>query len=280
MEYTTLSNGVEMPLIGYGAMLPKDITEQCVLNAIETGYRLIDTSQAYYNEEQVGNAIRKCGVDRDELFVTTKMWVFPSPGYERGKAAINESLRKLQTDYIDLMLIHQPFGDYYGTYRAMVEAYKEGKIRALGVSNFFPDRLADICSFAEIAPMVNQVETHPFCQQKEARKTMDKYKVQQEAWSPFAEGREGLFSNETLLNIAANHSKTIAQITLRFLLQSKVVTIPQSKVKERMAENIEIFDFSLTDDEMKRIQILDLNKSAFLDHSNPETVDLIKSLKV
>lgn len=277
MEYVTLNNGVKMPILGYGAMLDPAITEQCVIDAVQVGYRLIDTSQGYFNEEQVGNAMKNCGVARDELFLTTKMWVYSEPGYEKAKAAIDESLRKLQTDYIDLMLIHQPFADYYGSYRAMEEAYKAGKIRALGVSNFYPDRLADICSFTEIPPMVNQVETHPFCQQKKARETMKKYNVQQEAWSPFAEGKKDLFNNSTLKEIGEKYGKTLAQVVLRFLIQSNVAAIPQSKKKERMAENFNIFDFALSEEDMERIQALDTAQSAFFNHADPATVEMIKS---
>lgn len=277
MEYVTLNNGVKMPILGYGAMLDPAITEQCVIDAVQVGYRLIDTSQGYFNEEQVGNAMKNCGVARDELFLTTKMWVYSEPGYEKAKVAIDESLRKLQTDYIDLMLIHQPFADYYGSYRAMEEAYKAGKIRALGVSNFYPDRLADICSFTEIPPMVNQVETHPFCQQKKARETMKKYNVQQEAWSPFAEGKKDLFNNSTLKEIGEKYGKTLAQVVLRFLIQSNVAAIPQSKKKERMAENFNIFDFALSEEDMERIQALDTAQSAFFNHADPATVEMIKS---
>lgn len=277
MEYVTLNNGVKMPILGYGAMLDPAITEQCVIDAVQVGYRLIDTSQGYFNEEQVGNAMKNCGVARDELFLTTKMWVYSEPGYEKAKVAIDESLRKLQTDYIDLMLIHQPFADYYGSYRAMEEAYKAGKIRALGVSNFYPDRLADICSFTVIPPMVNQVETHPFCQQKKARETMKKYNVQQEAWSPFAEGKMDLFNNSTLKEIGEKYGKTLAQVVLRFLIQSNVAAIPQSKKKERMAENFNIFDFALSEEDMERIQALDTAQSAFFNHADPATVEMFKS---
>lgn len=276
MEYVTLNNGVKMPMLGYGAMLPPEITTECVLNAIDVGYRLIDTSQGYYNEEQVGNAIKQANVPRNELFITTKMWVYSEPGYDKAKIAIDESLKKLKTDYIDLMLIHQPFADYYGSYRAMEEAYKAGKIRALGISNFYPDRLADICSFTEIPPMVNQVETHPFCQQKKAKATMEKYHVQQEAWSPFAEGKMDIFNNSVLKAIGDTHGKTTAQVILRFLIQSNVVAIPQSKKKERMAENFDVFHFALSEEEMERIQELDQAQSSFLDHRDPATVEMVK----
>lgn len=276
MEYVTLSNGVKMPILGYGAMVPVEMTEKCVLNAVESGYRLIDTAQGYFNEEQVGNALKKCDVSREELFITTKMWVFSEPGYEKGKVSIDESLKKLQMDYIDLMLIHQPFGDYYGEYRALEEAYKAGKIRAIGVSNFVPDRLADIASFTEIPPMVNQVETNPFCQQKKARSTMEKYNIVQEAWSPFAEGKNNLFENEVLLDIAKKHGKTLAQIVLRFDIQNGVVAIPSSKNEERMKENLNIFDFELDAEDMQRIEALDTAKSLFFDYMQPETVDMVK----
>lgn len=226
MEFVTLNNGVQMPMLGYGVyQVSNEACERCVLDAISVGYRSIDTAQAYGNEEAVGNAIRKCGVPREELFITTKIWI-SNGGYEKAKASLRESLKKLQTEYIDLVLIHQPFNDYYGTYRAMEEAYQEGWIRAIGVSNFYPDRLIDLCQFVEVKPAVNQVETHAFQQQKTAHDYMVKYGVQHESWGPFAEGRNDFFSNPVLTEIGAKHGKTAAQAALRFLIQSGVVVIP------------------------------------------------------
>lgn len=234
MEYVTLSNGVKMPKLGYGVyQTPPQETEKCVLDAIETGYRSIDTAQAYGNEEGVGNALAKSGLQREEFFITTKVWI-TNAGYEKAKASIEESLKKLKTDYIDLLLIHQPFGDYYGTYRAMEEAYKEGKVRAIGVSNFYPDRFLDIHHFAEIKPVVNQVETHVFQQQKTAREYMEKNGTQIMSWGPFAEGKNDYFNNPVLKKIGEKYGKSVAQTALRFLLQSDVVVIPKSVHKNRM----------------------------------------------
>lgn len=272
MDYVTLNNGVKMPQLGYGVyQTPADETERCVLDAIRNGYRSIDTAQAYGNEEGVGNAIAKCGLPREELFITTKIWI-SNAGYEKAKASIDESLRKLKSDYVDLLLIHQPFGDYYGSYRAMEEAYKAGKARAIGVSNFYPDRFIDIAHFSEIKPAVNQVETHVFQQQKTARKYYEKYGTQIMSWGPFAEGRNNFFSTPELTEIGANHGKTPAQVALRFLLQSGVVVIPKSVHENRMQENINVFDFQLTPDEMKRLEALDTGKSLFFSHYDPETV--------
>jgi Aldo/keto reductases, related to diketogulonate reductase len=267
-----------MPKLGYGVyqVSPKEC-ERCVLDAISVGYRSIDTAQAYGNEEGVGNAIEKCGVPRKELFITTKVWI-SNGGYEKAKASIEESLRKLKTEYIDLLLIHQPFNDYYGTYRAMEEAYKEGKLRAIGVSNFYPDRLIDLCHFVEIIPAVNQVETHAFQQQAEAHEIMKKYEVQHESWGPFAEGRKDFFTNPVLNEIGAKYRKSTAQVALRFLLQSDVVVIPKSTHKERMLENINVFDFELTEDDMKSIRALDEKESAFFSHYAPATVEMLTGL--
>ena len=254
MEYVTLNNGVKMPILGYGVyQTPPEETERCVLEALETGYRSIDTAQAYYNEEGVGNALAKCGIQREEIFITTKVWI-SNAGYEKAKESIEESLRKLQTDYVDLLLIHQPFGDYYGTYRAMEEAYKEGKARALGVSNFYPDRYLDLFHFAEIKPAVNQVETHVFQQQKTARKYMEKYGTQVMSWGPFAEGKNDYFQNPVLKEIGDKHGKSVAQTALRFLIQNGVIVIPKSVHKSRMEENFNVFDFTLTEEEMKCIE--------------------------
>lgn len=280
MLYATLSNGVKMPMLGYG-VYQVDPAEcaRCVKDAIDAGYRSIDTAQAYYNEEGVGQAVKASGVPRDELFITTKVWI-SNGGYEKAKASINESLNKLQMDYIDLLLIHQPFNDYYGTWRAMEEAYKAGKLRAIGVSNFFPDRLVDLCKFVEIRPMVNQVETHAFFQQAAAHEIMKKYGVVHESWGPFAEGKKDFFTHPILSKIAAKHGKTVAQVALRFLLQSNVVVIPKSTHKERMVENLQVFDFQLDAEDMAAIRALDDGESAFLSHQDPETVEFLSTLKV
>ncbi len=273
MEYTTLNNGVKMPMLGYGVyQVDPAEAERCVLDAISVGYRSIDTAQAYANEEGVGNAIAKCGVPREELFITTKVWI-SNAGYEKAKASIEESLRKLQTDYIDLLLIHQPFGDYYGTYRAMEEAYKAGKVMAIGVSNFYPDRFIDISHFAEVKPAVNQVETHVFQQQKIAKEYLKKHGAQIESWGPFAEGKNDYFQNPVLKEIGAKYNKSAAQTALRFLLQSGVVVIPKSTHKERMEENFNVFDFHLTEEEMGRIEALDGGESLFFSHYAPEIVE-------
>ena len=278
MDYVTLNNGVKMPQLGYGVyQTPPEDTERCVLEAIEVGYRSIDTAQAYGNEEGVGNAIQKCGLPREDLFITTKIWI-SNAGYEKAKASIEESLRKLQTDYIDLLLIHQPFGDYYGTYRAMEEAYRAGKVRAIGVSNFYPDRYLDLAHFAEIKPAVNQVETHVFQQQKIAKEYLKKNGTQIMSWGPFAEGKNDYFNNPVLKDIAAAHGKSAAQVALRFLLQSDVVLIPKSVHKERMEENFNVFDFALTDEEMARIEALDTGKSLFFAHYDPQTVEWFMSI--
>ncbi len=273
MEYVALSNGVKMPKLGYGVyQTPPEETERCVLEAIDVGYRSIDTAQAYGNEEGIGNALVKCGLPREEFFVTTKVWV-SNAGYEKAKASIAESLKKLQTDYIDLLLIHQPFGDYYGTYRAMEEAYREGKVRALGVSNFYPDRFLDMHHFSEVKPVVNQVETHVFCQQQIAKKYMKKHGTQIMSWGPFAEGKNDYFNNPVLKKIGEKHKKSVAQVALRFLLQSDVVLIPKSTHKNRMEENFNIFDFALDAGDMKEIESLDTRESLFFSHYDPETVE-------
>lgn len=273
MDYITLSNGVQLPMLGYGVyQVDPAEAERCVLDAVSVGYRSIDTAQAYANEEGVGNAITKCGVPRQNLFITTKVWI-SNAGYERARASIDESLYKLQTDYVDLLLIHQPFGDYYGTYRAMEEAYREGKVKAIGVSNFYPDRLLDLHHFAEIKPAVNQVETHVFCQQKIAKEYMKKNGIQIESWGPFAEGKNDYFHNPVLQEIGAKYGKSTAQTALRFLLQSGVVVIPKSTHKERMEENFNVFDFELTQEEMGRIEALDGGESLFFSHYDPKTVE-------
>ena len=278
MEIIKLRNGVEMPILGYGVyQVSPSECERCVLDAIGVGYRMIDTAQAYFNEEGVGNAIEKCGVPRNELFIVTKVWI-SSSGYERAKASIEESLRKLKTDYIDLLLIHQPFGDYYGTWRAMEEAYKAGKLRAIGVSNFYPDRFIDLAEFSEIPPMVNQVETHVFNQQTEAQKIMQQYGTHIMSWGPFAEGRNNLFSNETLRSIGDKYGKSVAQTALRYLIQRGVIVIPKSVRKERMEQNIDVFDFALSGEDMQRIGQLDLGHSLFFSHYDPQTVKWLCSM--
>ena len=278
MEYVELNNGVKMPVLGYGVyQTPPEETERCVLDAISIGYRSIDTAQAYGNEEGVGNAIAKCGLPREEFFITTKVWI-SNAGYEKAKASIEESLRKLQVSYIDLLLIHQPFGDYYGTYRAMEEAYKDGKVRAIGVSNFYPDRYIDIHHFAEIKPAVNQVETHVFQQQKIAKEYMKKNGTQIESWGPFAEGKNDYFNNPVLKEIGAIYNKSTAQVALRFLIQSGVVVIPKSTHKERMEENFNVFDCELTADEMAKVEALDGGESLFFSHHDPKTVEWFMTL--
>lgn len=278
MEYVTLNNGIKMPVLGYGVFqVGNEECERCVLDAIDAGYRLIDTAQSYGNEEAVGNAVRKCNVPREELFITTKVWI-TNGGYEKAKASLQESLRRLQGEYIDLVLIHQPFNDYYGTYRAMEEAYKEGWIRAIGVSNFYPDRLVDLCNFVEVKPAVNQVETHVFQQQVKAHEYMEKYGVQHESWGPFAEGRNDFFSNTVLTQIGKKYNKSVAQTALRFLIQSGVVVITKSARKERMIENMDVFDFVLSDDDMAAIRVLDKKESLFFSHYDPATVERLAKL--
>ena len=279
MEYVKLNNGIKMPLLGYGVFQIADQQEceRCVLDAIEVGYRLIDTAQAYGNEEAVGKAIKKCNVKREELFITTKVWI-SNAGYEKSKKSIEESLEKLQLDYLDLVLIHQPFNDYYGTYRAMEELYKEGKLKAIGVSNFYPDRLIDLIQFNEVVPAVNQVETHVFNQQVKAKKIMDKYGVQIQAWAPFAEGKNNLFGNETLKAVGDKYNKSIAQVALRYLVQIGVSVLPKSVSKERMIQNIDIFDFELTKEDMDVIAALDRAESLFFSHYDPKTVEYLTGL--
>ncbi|MBM6717126.1 aldo/keto reductase [Gemmiger formicilis] len=273
MEQVTFYNGVKMPIVGYGVyQVSKEECERCVLDALAVGYRSIDTAQSYFNEEQVGNAIVKSGVPRKDIFLTTKVWI-EHYGYEEAKKAVLESMRKLQTEYLDLVLLHQPFSDYYGAYRALEDLYGEGKLRAIGVSNFYPDRLVDIASFSRIKPMVNQVETHPFHQQTEAKKWMDKYGIQMEAWAPFGEGRGGLFENPVLAQLAEKYNKTTAQIILRWHIQRGVVVIPKSTHKARMEENLQVFDFVLEPEDMNRISALDKKQSSFFSHSDPAMVE-------
>lgn len=273
MEYVQLNNGLKMPILGYGVyQVTKDECERCVLDALKTGYRLIDTAQSYFNEEEVGNAIVKSGVPREEIFLTTKVWV-EHYGYEEAKKSVYESMRKLQTEYIDLMLLHQPFSDYYGAYRALEELYTEGILKAIGVSNFYPDRLVDIANFADIVPMVNQVETHVLNQQTEAKKWMDKYEVQIEAWAPFGEGRGGIFENPVLTAIGEKYGKTPAQVMLRWNIQRGVVVLPKSTHIERMEQNFNVFDFTLNGEDMAAIAALDTQTSSFFSHYDPAMVE-------
>lgn len=274
MEYITLNNGVKMPKLGFGVFqITKEDCERCVLDAIKVGYRHIDTAQSYFNEEEVGNAISKCGLPRKDLFITTKVWI-DNYGYEQAKESVLKSMEKLKVDYLDLVLLHQPFSDYYGAYRALQDFYKEGKIRAIGVSNFAPDRLADMVAFNEIPPQVNQVEVNPLHQQIPAQENMVKRHVQMEAWAPFGEGKNNMFHNPVLLNIAEMYQKSTAQVMLRWLMQRDIVALAKSTHIERMKENIEIFDFVLSDEDMKKISELDTMESLFFDHQTPETVDM------
>jgi 2,5-diketo-D-gluconate reductase A len=281
MKHVTLNNNLQMPIVGYGVFQIADANEcqRSVVDAIETGYRLIDTAASYMNEEAVGNGIRASGIPREELFVTSKLWV-QETGYERTQQAIDKSLRRLQLDYLDLYLIHQPFGDVHGSWRAMEDAYRSGKIRAIGVSNFHPDRLMDIVAFNEIAPAVNQVEVNPFQQQLESAAFMKEIGVQAEAWAPFAEGRNGLFQNEALLVIASRHGKTVGQVVLRWLIQRGIVALAKSVRKDRMVENISIFDFELDDTDMASITALDTNTSSFFSHRDPAIVKWMSERKL
>jgi len=281
MHKVVLNNGMEMPILGFGVyqITDPEVCETGVYEALQTGYRLIDTAAAYLNEEAVGKAIKRSGVAREEIFVTTKLWI-QDAGYESAKQAFEESLTKLQLDYLDLYLIHQPYGDVYGSWRAMEELYREGRIRAIGVSNFQPDRLMDLIVHNKVAPAVNQVETHPYCQQVEAQRFMQENNVQIESWGPFAEGRNNIFENETLLSIARKHNKTVAQIILRWLIQRDIVAIPKTAHKERIIENLSVFDFELSPEDMAAILTLDTKGSLFLDHRDPETVRRLGNVKL
>ena len=281
MEFVTLNNGVKMPLEGFGVFQVPDpaVCEQAVLDAIATGYRLVDTAAAYMNEQAVGTAIQKCGVPREELFITTKLWV-QDASYEGAKRAIETSLRNLGLDYIDLYLIHQPMSDYIGAYRAMEEAYREGKLKAIGVCNFYPNRLADLCETVEVTPAVNQVELHPFFQQENALTLMKEYGVVPEAWGPFAEGNHGIFTHPVLTEIGKQYGKTAAQVALRWNVQRGVVVIPKSIHKNRMEQNIDIWDFQLSEEDMAQIAKLDLGHSEIVDHSDPGFVKMLHSMKV
>ena len=281
MEYVTLNNGVKMPMLGFGVfqIADADICEQAVYDALMTGYRLIDTAAVYGNEEAVGRAIKRSGIPREELFITTKLWV-QDAGYEKTKKAFETSLSNLQLDYLDLYLIHHPFGDYYGAWRAMEELYEAGKIRAIGLSNFGSDRLVDLVMNNKVVPAVNQVECHPFFQQKAAFALMEEYQIQPEAWAPFAEGQKNLFTNEMLSSIGKKYGKSAAQVVLRWNYQRGVVTIPKSIHKERMEQNISIFDFSLTEEEMEKISTLDEGVTLFGANEDPQYAKMINSVKL
>lgn len=279
MKTILLNNGVEMPILGFGVyQVEPEQTDSIVLDALEVGYRSIDTASAYNNEEAVGRAIKNSGIAREDLFITTKLWI-QDAGYEKAKKAFETSLKKLQLDYLDLYLIHQPFGDVYGTWRAMEELYKEGKIRAIGVSNFQPDRLIDLILHNEVVPVINQVETHVFNQQINNQSFFADNKVQIESWGPFAEGRNNMFSNELLMSLATKYNKSVAQIILRWLIQRNIVIIPKSVRKERMIENFNIFDFELSIDDMEQIKKLDTEKSVFFDHRDPAVVKMLSTYK-
>lgn len=279
MEYVKLNNGVEMPILGFGVyQIPASDTKRCVLDAIKVGFRAIDTAQSYFNESEVGDAIVECGVPREELFITTKIWI-DNYGYENCKKSVMESLKKLKTDYIDLVLLHQPFADYYGAYKALEELYEEGKIRAIGVSNFYPDRLTDICLFGrKVIPAINQIEVNPLNAQFKAQENLEKYGVHMEAWAPFGEGRNGLFTNEVLVNIGKKYNKSSAQVMLRWLIQRGAIIACKSTHIERMQENFNVFDFELNDDDMKAIASLDTSESLFFNHQDPKMVEWFSNI--
>ncbi|MGE6666220.1 aldo/keto reductase [Paenibacillus xylanexedens] len=281
MQTVTLNNGVKMPIIGFGVYQVPDADEceNTVYEALKAGYRLIDTAAGYLNEEAVGRAIKRSGIAREELFITTKLWI-QDAGYESAKRAFAKSLSKLQLDYLDMYLIHMPFGDYYGAWRAMEELYREGKIRAIGVSNFLPDRLMDLIVHNEVVPVINQIETHPFQQQVDSAVFMKEQGIQHQSWSPFAEGRNNLFSNEVLVSIAEKHNKSVAQVVLRWLVQRDVVVIPKSVRKERLIENSDIFDFVLSPEEIATISTLDTKESLFMKIDNPEVAKMLGNMKV
>ncbi len=280
MEYAILSNGVKMPMLGYGVyQVGKEEAERCVLDALRVGYRSIDTAQSYFNEEEVGKAIGKSGMKREEIFLTSKVWI-EHYGYEECRKSVLESMEKLRTDYIDLMLLHQPFGDTYGAWRALEELYGEGKLRAIGISNHYADRMVEFASFVSIPPMVNQMEIHPLNQQLELKPWADRYHIQLEAWAPFGEGRRGLFENETLREIGLKYGKTPAQVILRWHLQRGIVVIPKSVHRERMEENLNVFDFTLTEEDMAAIRSLDTATSSFFSHQDPAMVEwFVKMVK-
>lgn len=280
MEYITLNNGIKMPAVGFGVFQIED-KEECirvVLDAIESGYRLIDTAQSYGNEEAVGEAIKKTSLPREELFITTKVWI-SNYGYENTKKSVEESLRKMQLDYLDLVLLHQPFKDYHGAYKALIDLYQEGKTKAIGVSNFYPDRLVDLCLDTKVIPAVNQVEVNPFHQQNKALEYNNKYGVQLEAWAPFAEGKNGIFTNEVLSEIGKKYNKSNGQVILRWLIQRGIVPLAKTVRKERMLENIDIFDFVLSQADMQKIAAMNKDTSSFFSHYDPAVVEMICGLK-
>lgn len=278
MEYKTLSNGVKMPKVGFGVFqIPQDQTKDAVLKAIDAGYRLFDTAQSYGNEKELGEAIRESGIPRDEFFITSKLWM-SDLGYEATQKAIDDSLKRLGMDYMDLYLIHQPFGDIFGSWCAMVEAYKVGKMRAIGTANFQPDHLENLIQFQDVKPMINQIETNPFIQQKIFHEQMEKENVVHEAWASFAEGRNGIFQNPTLTKIGEKYGKNVGQVILRWLLQRDIVSLSKTVHEDRMKGNIDIFDFELTADEMKQIANLDQKQSQFFDHHDPATIKMLKNL--
>lgn len=281
MEYVKLNNGVEMPILGFGVyQIPKEDTKRCVLDALKVGYRAIDTAQSYFNEQQVGEAIKESGIPRNEIFVTSKVWI-DNYGYEKCRKSVLNSLEKMGLDYIDLMLLHQPFADYYGAYRALEDLYAEGKIRAIGVSNFYPDRLSDICLFGrKVIPAINQVEVNPLNAQYEAQKNMEKYGVHIEAWAPFGEGRNGLFDNDVLINIGKKYNKSSAQVILRWLIERGVIIACKSTHIERMEENLNVFDFSLTEEDKEEIKKLNTENSLFFNHQDPNMVDWFDKMVV
>lgn len=281
MQTVTLNNGVAMPIVGFGVFQVTDLDEceRSVVDAIDTGYRLLDTAASYGNEEAVGRAIEKSGIARGELFVTTKLWV-QDADYESARQAFKRSMDKLRLDYLDLYLIHQPYGDVFGAWRAMQELYGAGRIKAIGVSNFYPDRLMDFIVHNEVLPAVNQIETHPFHQQIETQKFLQENNVQMQSWGPFAEGKNNIFRNDVLLSIARKHSKSVPQVIVRWLTQRGVVAIPKSVRKERMAENLNVFDFELSPDDMKAIATLDNQRSAFFDHRDPAMVKALSTRKI
>lgn len=274
MEYVKLNNGINMPILGFGVyQIPASDTKKCVMEAIKVGYRLIDTAQSYFNEAEVGEAINECGVPREELFITTKVWI-DNYGYEKCKTSVLKSLEKLKTNYIDLVLLHQPFSDYYGAYRALEDLYKEGKIKAIGVSNFYPDRLSDICLFGRnIIPTVNQIEVNPLNSRVLDQENMEKYGVKMEAWAPFGEGRNNMFTNETLVKIGKKYNKSSAQVILRWLIERGVIVVCKSTHIERIKENYEVFDFKLTKEDIESINSLNTNNSLFFNHQDPKMVE-------
>lgn len=277
METVKLNNGIEMPVLGYGVyQVSPDEAERCVSDALSVGYRLIDTAQAYFNEDGVGRAIKKSGISRDKIFLTTKVWI-SNCGYEKTRKSIENSLKRLDTDYIDLMLYHMPYGDYYGSFRAMEDMMKEGRLRAVGVSNFYSDRLIDLCHYTDTIPAVNQLETHVFSMRKDIRETMDKLGIVQESWGPFAEGKNDIFNNSVLQSVATKHGKTSAQVALRYLIEKGIVVIPKSTHKNRMEQNFSVFDFKLDDEDKTVIDTLDTGKPLIMDHRNPAVVDYCTS---